>query len=149
MVEAKEMGKATQALVSGSGGACRLSEHQRNKQSGRQQHRAQQSNSSQHSGNGARGSGGKSCGFCGRGSHDRDKCPAKDIVCHKCKKTGHFWDKCRQKDSGKKVAGLDSGKSEEPAAVVSTIQGTGDSIEVEEEFFGDCFLLSGVEADGW
>merc|ERR1712082_187787 len=114
MVEAMEMGKATQALVSGSGGACRLSEHQCNKQSGRQQHRAQQSNNSQHSGNGARGSSGKSCGFCGCGSHDREKCPAKDIVCHKCKKTGHFRDKCRQKDSGKKVAGLDSGKIEEP-----------------------------------
>ena len=27
MVEAMEMGKATQALVSGSGWACRLSEH--------------------------------------------------------------------------------------------------------------------------
>merc|ERR1712082_405905 len=54
MVEAMEMGKATQALVSGSGGACRISEHQRNKQCGRQQTRAQQS------------------------THERDKCPAKD-----------------------------------------------------------------------
>ncbi len=47
------------------------------------------------------------------------------------------------------MVGLDSGKAEDSAVVVSTIQGTGDSVDVEEEFFGDCFLLSGVVADGW
>ena len=37
------------------------------------------------------------CGRCGRERHPRDKCPAKDAQCHKCKRTGHYSAMCRQK----------------------------------------------------
>ena len=32
----------------------------------------------------------KQCTRCGKGSHQRDKCPARDAVCHKCHKKGHY-----------------------------------------------------------
>ena len=40
---------------------------------------------------------GKTCSRCGRGSHPRDKCPAKDAVCHKCDKKGHYSSQCFSK----------------------------------------------------
>ena len=36
----------------------------------------------------------KTCSRCGRGSHPRDKCPAKDAACHKCGKKGHYNSQC-------------------------------------------------------
>ncbi len=35
------------------------------------------------------------CGRCGRPPHDRQLCPARDAVCHKCNKRGHFKSVCR------------------------------------------------------
>jgi hypothetical protein len=32
----------------------------------------------------------KSCTRCGKGAHSREKCPARDAICHSCKKKGHF-----------------------------------------------------------
>ena len=58
------------------------------------------------------------------------------------KKTGHFKEKCSQRDEGKKVAEL---KSEEPVAVVSMIQGREEFADKEAEFFVDCFHLSVAE----
>ena len=39
------------------------------------------------------------CQWCGRESHPRDKCPAKDAQCNKCKKKGHFANVCRSQPS--------------------------------------------------
>ena len=39
----------------------------------------------------------KSCGWCGKSYHSRDKCPAKDVICHKCQKRGHFSSQCFSK----------------------------------------------------
>merc|ERR1712082_140601 len=146
MVEEMEMGKQTQALVSRAGGACRLSEHQRNKYQGKVNKNANKSG-----GSGAVQDN-KPCGFCGWGSHSREKCPAKSATCHNCKNKGHFQEKCRSKNSrktGNNVAGIEAGNSVEPAAaVVSTIQGVDDFSQEENEFFGDCFNLHMVEADG-
>ena len=37
-----------------------------------------------------------SCGRCGKSpSHIRQKCPAREAVCHKCAKRGHFQSMCR------------------------------------------------------
>ena len=36
-----------------------------------------------------------SCWFCGNTRHPRSNCPARNAVCHKCKKTGHFEKLCR------------------------------------------------------
>jgi len=43
--------------------------------------------------------GGKKCQYCGRGSHERRFCPAKNAVCHKCKKRGHYKDVCQSDGS--------------------------------------------------
>ena len=36
------------------------------------------------------------CGWCGKSpSHQKRQCPAKDAICHKCSKRGHFQSVCR------------------------------------------------------
>ena len=37
----------------------------------------------------------KRCTCCGKEPHTRSKCPAKDAVCHKCQKKGHYSSMCR------------------------------------------------------
>ena len=39
----------------------------------------------------------KQCTRCGKGSHKRDKCPARDATCHKCHKKGHYSAQCFSK----------------------------------------------------
>ena len=39
----------------------------------------------------------KSCSRCGKAYHNRDKCPAKDVACHKCQKKCHFSSQCFSK----------------------------------------------------
>ena len=54
------------------------------------------------------------CGKCGKSpAHNRERCPARDATCHKCKKRGHFQTVCR---SGK-VSGvsIDTDKTEPDA----------------------------------
>ena len=36
----------------------------------------------------------KQCSRCGKGSHPYDKCPAKEAICHCCKKKGHYSSQC-------------------------------------------------------
>ena len=41
------------------------------------------------------------CGWCGKApSHEKQQCPAKDAVCHKCSKRGHFKKVCRSAKVG-------------------------------------------------
>ena len=37
------------------------------------------------------------CSYCGKGPHPKQSCPAKDVICHKCKKKGHYSSVCRSK----------------------------------------------------
>ena len=37
------------------------------------------------------------CRHCGKPSHPREKCPAKDAVCHRCHKKGHYGSQCLTK----------------------------------------------------
>lgn len=39
----------------------------------------------------------RTCMGCGRNSHPRSKCPAKDVQCHYCHKNGHFAKVCMKK----------------------------------------------------
>ena len=39
------------------------------------------------------------CFFCGNSKHPRSKCPARDVICNKCQKRGHFAKVCRGKAS--------------------------------------------------
>ena len=41
----------------------------------------------------------KQCTRCGRGEHSREKCPAINATCHKCKRRGHFSSQCFSKSS--------------------------------------------------
>ena len=41
------------------------------------------------------------CSFCGFGSHPRYKCKAREAICHKCKKKGHYQRVCRSKAASK------------------------------------------------
>lgn len=54
----------------------------------------------------------KPCGWCGRNRHSRASCPAKDAVCRKCDKRGHFEVVCRSTRAVRNV----ENRTEEPAA---------------------------------
>ena len=34
------------------------------------------------------------CTRCGKGAHPCNQCPAKDVICHSCKKKGHYKSQC-------------------------------------------------------
>ena len=40
---------------------------------------------------------GNTCSRCGKGSHPRDKCPAKEAICHRCQRKGHYGALCYSK----------------------------------------------------
>jgi len=40
------------------------------------------------------------CSRCGKGPHPRQSCPAREAVCHNCKKKGHFSTQCFAKSVG-------------------------------------------------
>ena len=50
----------------------------------------------------------KQCTRCGRGEHSREKCPAINATCHKCKRRGHFSSQCFSKSSVSSVTTEDS-----------------------------------------
>lgn len=52
----------------------------------------------------------KPCGWCGRNRHSRTACPAKDAVCRKCEKRGHFEAVCRSTTAVRNV----ENRTEEP-----------------------------------
>ena len=47
------------------------------------------------------GSDASTCFFCGNSNHPRSRCPARDAVCSKCQKKGHFAKVCRSKKISK------------------------------------------------
>lgn len=44
--------------------------------------------------------GHSSCGYCGKETHVRDKCPAKSATCSNCNKKGHYKSVCHSKPHG-------------------------------------------------
>ena len=50
----------------------------------------------------------KQCSRCGKGPHPRQSCPAKEVVCHNCKKEGHYSSQCFSK-SVNEVTETDTG----------------------------------------
>ncbi|XP_068235942.1 uncharacterized protein [Palaemon carinicauda] len=61
--------------------------------------------------------------FCGNKRHSRTQCPAKDAVCLKCKKQGHYAKVCR---SVKQASGSSSPKHS--AAMLASIVGASPSV---------------------
>ena len=47
---------------------------------------------------------GKKCYFCGENAHARNNCPAREAICHKCGKPGHFACACKSKSTSGSVA---------------------------------------------
>ena len=43
------------------------------------------------------------CMHCGKESHSRQACPAKDAICHQCKKRGHYSSQCHSKPTVNEV----------------------------------------------
>ena len=104
LAEALEAGKSNQELVSGAGNLYRMSDHQRNKNTGRQEKRATGNKPAQKSNKPPPSTSGNStpkCGFCGSKSHSsklsdrRESCPAFSEACTACSTIGHFKDQCR------------------------------------------------------
>ena len=77
LVESCEMGKSAGDQISKAGGVFRLSEHQRGKFAKKVGKASGKPGES--------GGAGKKCGYCGRETHPRDQCPARDKECRKCK----------------------------------------------------------------
>ena len=40
---------------------------------------------------------GQKCSYCGKGPHLKQSCPARQVICHKCNKKGHYSSVCRSK----------------------------------------------------
>ena len=40
------------------------------------------------------------CYFCGKNKHPRSQCPAREVICYRCHKIGHFSKVCRSKTTG-------------------------------------------------
>ena len=57
----------------------------------------------------------KTCGRCGRSQHDRQQCPARDAVCHKCAWKGHFKSMCRSTAKIQEVQLENAGSTAEEA----------------------------------
>ena len=58
----------------------------------------------------------RKCFYCGKGPHPKQSCPAKEVICHKCKKKGHYSSVCcnkvvdtfsEEQDSGNDESGND------------------------------------------
>ena len=75
------------------------------------------------------------CKRCGKGSHPRQQCPAKDVTCFRCERKGHFAALCLSKT----VAQLTTGMNEL-------------LVEPEEDPYLDAVYLNtveGAEATMW
>ena len=61
------------------------------------------------------------CFFCGNAKHPRSKCPARDVICLKCQKKGHFAKVCRGKPANSKSKISAAAWSPSLATVPSTL----------------------------
>ena len=48
------------------------------------------------------------CRRCGKGSHPRKQCPARDVTCHRCKRVGHYRSQCLSKTVAEFTTSLQS-----------------------------------------
>ena len=49
---------------------------------------------------------GSKCWFCGNSRHPRSRCPAKDAICNKCHKTGHYSRVCQSSKNRSTTAAI-------------------------------------------
>ena len=85
------------------------------------------------------------CMFCGNRRHARKNCPAKDVICFKCSKKGHFSKVCLCKNM---KSGVVSAACEGPIllTVESTMKATNEKVNIKikvNESFGKALLDTG------
>ena len=69
----------------------------------------------------------KSCRWCGRQQHKQELCPAKDVICTKCQKKGHFQAVCLSKKKPMEMQSINKVLDLENVKIpfLSKIQGPG------------------------
>ena len=77
----------------------------------------------------------RQCMRCGKGQHPRDRCPAKEALCHRCQRKGHYSAQCRSRT----VAGV-SGRDQEDDT------NTGANADADSVFLGD---VSSCQERSW
>nr|XP_053654845.1 uncharacterized protein LOC128703986 [Cherax quadricarinatus] len=82
------------------------------------------------------------CFFCGFSRHPRPKCPAREAMCHKCHKKGHFAKVCRANASTRASASTHSSDHATLATVTSAATPNSLSKAVVKVF------IKGTEVDG-
>ena len=68
----------------------------------------------------------KNCTCCGKGKHSRDRCPAQDVVCFKCRKWAHYGSMCLSKRTTTDTVE----PHEDPARTIEDIE------EEDDDFLG-------------
>ena len=117
VIRQQESVQEQQSILSGTD-APSLDSIRPNDRDGRRNRRDQQQRGSRApapnpsgSGRGKQGPSPKQCMRCGKEPHPRNKCPARDAICHNCDKIGHYSSQCRSKnldESGLETAFLDA-----------------------------------------
>ncbi len=83
----------------------------------------------------------RKCTRCGGGQHGRDACPAKDAVCHRCRRKGHFKNQCFSRDV-RELTGEDA-TGERENALDAAFLGAVNSDDAKA--WTETVLLNGVE----
>ena len=71
---------------------------------------------------------GKPCGRCGKGTHPKEKCPAKDAICYKCRKKGHYGAQCLSKNVEELTNGSGPSNNSIDYAFLDTVSSTKNSV---------------------
>ena len=71
---------------------------------------------------------GKPCGRCGKGAHPKEKCPAKDAICYKCRKKGHYGAQCLSKNVEELTNGSGQSNNSIDYAFLDTVSSTKNSV---------------------
>jgi len=64
------------------------------------------------------------CYFCGRLYHKRSRCPAREEICHKCQKKGHYESVCMSKEKS-----LSSNVAALPESFLASVVGAPTSLQ--------------------
>ena len=59
------------------------------------------------------------CYFCGRTNHPRLRCPARNSICHKCNKKGHFASVCKSRNNRRAGGSAAAAATETPSSDLS------------------------------
>lgn len=79
------------------------------------------------------------CFFCGFLRHPRSKCPAREALCHKCQKKGHFSKVCRS-------SSVSASATPDNGAILATVTSATTPSVLAKAVVG--VSINGIEADG-